>query len=159
MAHPQALATLFGHHWAVASSDPSAAVCYQTALRLWRLPLHRVPAHIVEHRGVAVTSLVQTVIDCIDRMELPEAVAVVDAALRGRRTFGERLTRQELQEASSLLRSCSCTCWDWKTATNAVLLRRKLSAAGITVQNPHHAAYSPGAARGIDHMTGIFRHA
>ena len=137
---------------AVASSDPSAAFCYLTALRLWRLPLPRVPAHIhiitesphkagrlpattqaakdpktgltgleqvrgygisrhhwtadiVEHRGVAVTSLVQTVIDCVVRMELPEAVAAMDAVLGSRRASSEKLTRQQLQEASALLRS------------------------------------------------------
>ena len=139
---------------AVACCDPSAAFCYLTALRLWRLPLPRVPEHIhivtqsphkagrlppttraardpktgltglehtrsygiyrhhwaadiVEHRGVAVTSLVQTVVDCIVRMELPEAVAVTDAVLGSRRTTGEGLARQELLDESARLSSAA----------------------------------------------------
>lgn len=139
---------------AVACSDPSAAFCYLTALRLWRLPLPRVPEHIhiitqspqkagrlpattcaakdpktgltgleqvrgygisrhhwaadvVEHRGMAVTSLVQTVVDCIVRMELPEAVAVVDAVLGSRRTNGEGLTRKDLLDWSDQLPSAA----------------------------------------------------
>lgn len=140
---------------AVACSDPSVIFCYLTALRIWRLPLPRVPEHvhvitqsshkagrlpsttraardpktglsglerargygvsrhhwaaadIVERQGVNVTSLVQTVIDCIVRLELPEAVAIVDAVLGGRRAQGEGLTRLELEEASSLLPSAA----------------------------------------------------
>lgn len=139
---------------AVACSDPSVTFCYLTALRVWRLPLPRVPEHvhiitqsphkagrlpsttraakdpktgltgleqargygisrhhwtadIVERQGFAVTSLVQTVIDCVVRMELPEAVAVVDEVLGSRRTTGEGLTRKELQEESALLPSAA----------------------------------------------------
>jgi predicted transcriptional regulator of viral defense system len=139
---------------AVACSDPSVAFCYLTALRIWRLPLPRVPEHIhvitrsphkagrlpsttraaadpktgltgleqargygvsrhhwaadiVERQGVNVTSLLQTVIDCVVRLELPEAVAIVDAVLGSRRAEGEGLTRTELQEASSRLRSAA----------------------------------------------------
>ena len=113
---------------AVACSDPSVIFCYLTALRIWRLPLPRVPEHVhvitqsphkagrlpsttraardpktgltgleqargygvsrhhwaadtVECQGVNVTSLVQTVIDCLVRLELPEAVAIVDAVM------------------------------------------------------------------------------
>lgn len=139
---------------AVACSDPSVIFCYLTALRIWRLPLPRVPEHIhvitqsphkagrlpsttraakdpktgltgleqargygvsrhhwaadaVERHGLNVTSLVQTVTDCVVRLELPEAVAIMDAVLGSRRTPGEGLTRTELEEASSLLPSAA----------------------------------------------------
>lgn len=139
---------------AVACSDASAVFCYLTALRVWRLPLPRVPEHIriitqsphkagrlppttraakdpktgltgleqarsygvsrhhweadvVEHRGYAVTSLVQTVIDCVVRLELPAALAIVDEVLGSRREKGEGLTRRELQEASAVLPSAA----------------------------------------------------
>ena len=118
----------------------------------------------MECQGVNVTSLVQTVIDCLVRLELPEAVAIVDAVMGSRRAKGEGLTRIELQEASSLLASAAkhrrvlevlaladeksesvgesrsrtlgykVVRWDWKAATNPELLRRKLAAAGITAQ-------------------------
>lgn len=139
---------------AVAASDPSVTFCYLTALRVWELPLPRVPDHvhmitpsphkagtlppttraakdpktgltglervrgyglcrhhweaaIVRVRGVGVTSLVQTVLDCVVRLELPEAVAVVDAVLGSRRRKGEGLTRADLAQASAGLASAA----------------------------------------------------
>lgn len=139
---------------AVACSDTSVVFCYLTSLRVWRLPLPRVPEHIhmitksphkagrlppttraardpktgltgleqargygisrhhweadvAEHRGVAVTSLVQTVIDCVVRLELPAALAIMDEVLGSRRGNGEGLTRTELEEASASLPSAA----------------------------------------------------
>jgi hypothetical protein len=139
---------------AVASGDPSAAFCYLTALRLWRLPVPGVPRHIhmltasphkagrqpstttaakdpktgitglenvssygvarhhwaanvVQRRGFAVTSLIQTVTDSIVRLELPEAVAVVDEVLSARRPEGDRLTRDGVKNAAALITSAA----------------------------------------------------
>jgi hypothetical protein len=61
----------------------------------------------VEHRGYAVTSLVQTVIDCVVRLELPAALAIVDEVLGSRREKGEGLTRRELEEAAAILPSAA----------------------------------------------------
>ena len=49
-------------------------------------------------RGYAVTSLVQTVMDSVVRLELPEAVAVADTVLGSRRQEGQGLTRMDLQQ-------------------------------------------------------------
>ena len=143
---------------AVAANDPSATLCYLTALRIWRLPCPRVPDHVhlltpsphkagrlpsttcaakdpktgltgleavrgygisrhhwevstVEASGFSVTSLVQTVLDCVVRLELPQAVAVADEVLGSRRPHGERLTRVELVEASACLTSAAKRRW------------------------------------------------
>ena len=139
---------------AVASADRRTVFCFLTALRIWRLPVPGVPAHIhiltasphkagclpptthaakdpktgltglenlsgygiarhhwtadvVLRRGIRVTSLVRTVTDSIVRMELPEAVAVVDQVLSVRRPEGERLTRDELKQAAALITSAT----------------------------------------------------
>lgn len=139
---------------AVAASDPAVEFCYLTALRVWRLPVARVPDHIhmitpsphkagklppttraakdpktgltglekvrgygicrhhweadiVQVRGFGVTSLVQTVMDSVVRLELPEAVAVADSVLGSRRKEGEGLTRIDLQQASTGLPSAA----------------------------------------------------
>jgi hypothetical protein len=61
----------------------------------------------VEDRGFRVTSLVQAVLDCIVRVELPAALAVAGDVLGSRRKEGEGLTRNELEEASGRLASAA----------------------------------------------------
>ena len=100
----------------VAAKDPRTGLTGLEKVRGYGICRHHWEADIVQARGFAVTSLVQTVMDSVVRLELPEAVAVADSALGSRRMEGERLTRIDLQRAStglastswaSLLRSCS----------------------------------------------------
>lgn len=51
--------------------------------------------------------MLQTVMDCIVRMELPEAVAVADAALGAHRQPQARLTRLDLHGAAPFLPSAA----------------------------------------------------
>ena len=90
-----------------AARDPKTGLTGLEQARGYGVSRHHWAADIVECQGVNVTSLVQTVIDCIVRLELPEAVAIVDAVMGSRRAKGEGLTRIALQEASSLLASAA----------------------------------------------------
>lgn len=58
----------------------------------------------MQHGGFSVTSLLQTVLDCIVRLELPEAVAVADAAL-GAHGKPQALTRMDINDAAARLPS------------------------------------------------------
>ncbi|MFF2346736.1 hypothetical protein [Pseudarthrobacter sp. NPDC058119] len=71
---------------------------YGISRHFWR-------ADSVHSRGFSVTSLPQTVMDCIVRLELPDAVALADAVLSPDRRPGEGLTRRQLIDASADLPS------------------------------------------------------
>ena len=112
LARPQGLGTIRGHRGSQGSQDRAHRA---GKVRGYGICRHHWEADIVQARGFGVTSLVQTVMDSVVRLELPEAVAVADSALGSRRMEGERLTRIDLQRAStglastswaSLLRSC-----------------------------------------------------
>lgn len=72
-------------------------------VRSYGISRHYWPAEAVEHDGYRVTSLAQTVLDCLVRLELPDALAVADAVLGTHHGQEERLTRPELREAASRL--------------------------------------------------------
>jgi hypothetical protein len=90
-----------------AAQDPRTGFSGLEAARGYGVSRHHWQASVVRHRGFGVTSLVQTVLDCIVRMELPEATAVADHVLGGRRAEGERLTRNEIEEASGFFASAA----------------------------------------------------
>jgi hypothetical protein len=76
-------------------------------LRSYGMARHFWPADTVKLRGFSVTSLPQTVVDCLVRLELPDAVAVADAVFGPGRRPGEGLTRQQLIEASATMTSAA----------------------------------------------------
>ena len=90
-----------------AARDPKTSVTGLEAVKGYGISRHHWQANVVQHRGSGVTSLVQTVLDCIVRMELPEAIAVADDVLGSRRKDGERLTRHALEQASGYLASAA----------------------------------------------------
>ncbi|MGO4189442.1 hypothetical protein [Pseudarthrobacter sp. TAF60_1] len=90
-----------------AAKDPKTGFSGLEAVRGYGISRHHWQATVVQHRGFGVTSLVQTVLDCIVRVELPEAVAVADDVLGGRRKEIERLTRKEVEDASAYLASAA----------------------------------------------------
>ena len=90
-----------------AAPDARTGLTGLEKVRGYGINRHHWTVETVQRNGFAVTSLVQTVLDCIVRLELPEAVAVVDAVMgRGRRE-GEGLTRPELRDASARLPSAA----------------------------------------------------
>ena len=88
-----------------AARDPKTGLTGLEDLRAYGIARHHWEADIVQARGFGVTSLVQTVMDCIVRLELPAAVAVADNVLGSQREEGEGLTRMDLQQASASLAS------------------------------------------------------
>ena len=72
-------------------------------LRGYGVRRHHWPSETVQHRGYRVTSLIQTVLDCVVRLELTDALAIVDAVLGGHQGQEQRLTRPELRDAASCL--------------------------------------------------------
>jgi len=71
-------------------------------IRSYGVARHFWPADAIRRQGFSVTSLQQTVTDCITRLDLPDAVALADAVLDPRRRPGEGLTRQQLGAAAAL---------------------------------------------------------
>lgn len=90
-----------------AALDPRTGLTGLEQVRGYGMSRHHWPAAAVQHRGYWVTSLTQTVLDCVVRLELPYAVAVTDAVLAPGRAQEERLTRLELHEAASRLHSAT----------------------------------------------------
>jgi hypothetical protein len=90
-----------------AARDPKTGLTGLENVRGYGIARHHWTADVVPRRGMSVTSLVQTVTDSIVRMELPEAVAVVDQVLSVQRPEGERLTRDELTRAAALITSAA----------------------------------------------------
>ena len=90
-----------------AARDPKTGLTGLEDVRGYGVARHHWKADIVQVRGLRVTSLVQTVIDSVVRLELPEAVAVADNVLGSRRKEGEGLTRFDLQQASAGLASAA----------------------------------------------------
>lgn len=88
-----------------AAKDPKTGLTGLENVRGYGICRHHWEADIVQARGFGVTSLVQTVVDCVVRLELPEAVAVADAVLSSRRKEGEGLTRNSMQQAAARLAS------------------------------------------------------
>jgi len=76
-------------------------------VRGYGIARHHWQSDVVNNRGIGVTPLVQAVVDCVVRLELPEAVAIVDAALGSRRQEGETLTRVDVQQAAAGLASAA----------------------------------------------------
>jgi hypothetical protein len=97
-----------------AARNPKTGLTGLEHARGYGVSRHHWAADIVERQGVNVTSLVQTVIDCIVRLELPDAVAIVDTVLGGRRDKGEGLTRLELQEHRPFYRRLPRTAGSWR---------------------------------------------
>jgi hypothetical protein len=76
--------------WVALTSDRSDNTC--PTGRLARLEPALLPAaHVQPWRGMRVTIPDRTVVDCLRRLPLPDAVAIGDAALRRRLTTRERL--------------------------------------------------------------------
>ncbi|WP_306906239.1 hypothetical protein [Arthrobacter pascens] len=90
-----------------AAKDPKTGVTGLKNVSSYGIARHHWTADVVQRRGFAVTSLIQTVTDSIVRMELPEAVAVVDEVLSARRQEGDRLTRDEVKRAAALITSAT----------------------------------------------------
>jgi hypothetical protein len=90
-----------------AAKDPKTGLTGLEKVRGYGVCRHHWEADIVQARGFGVTSLVQTVMDSVVRLELPEAVAVADTVLGSRRKEGEGLTRIDLQQASAGLASAA----------------------------------------------------
>ncbi|HEY9355319.1 MAG TPA: hypothetical protein VIQ52_03335 [Arthrobacter sp.] len=90
-----------------AAKNPKTGLTGLETVRGYGIFRHHWETDIVQARGYAVTSLVQTVMDSVVRLELPEAVAVADAVLGSRRQDGEGLTRRDLQQASASLASAA----------------------------------------------------
>ncbi|GAC1496360.1 MAG: hypothetical protein NVS2B15_18800 [Pseudarthrobacter sp.] len=90
-----------------AARNPKTGLTGLETVRGYGISRHHWRANVVQLREFGVTSLVQTVLDCVVRMELPEAIAVADDVLGSRRKEGEGLTRNELEEASGLLASAA----------------------------------------------------
>ncbi len=90
-----------------AAKDPKTGLTGLEDVRGYGIARHHWEADIVQARGFGVTSLVQTVMDSVVRLELPEAVAVADTVLGSRRKAGEGLTRIDLQQASAGLASAA----------------------------------------------------
>lgn len=90
-----------------AARDPKTGLTGLEDVRGYGISRHHWQADVVQARGFAVTSLVQTVMDCVVRLELPEAVAVTDAVMGSRRKEGAGLTRTGLQQASAGLASAA----------------------------------------------------
>jgi hypothetical protein len=88
-----------------AAKDPKTGLTGLEDVRGYGLARHHWEADIVQASGFCVTSLIQTVMDSVVRLELPEAVAVADAVLGSRRKESEGLTRIDLQQASAGLAS------------------------------------------------------
>lgn len=88
-----------------AARDPATGLTGLENIRSYGLDRHFWPAETVQRGAFSVTSLRQTAMDCIVRLELPDAVAVADAVLGPERRPGEGLTRRELIEASADLPS------------------------------------------------------
>lgn len=84
-----------------AAWDPKSGTSGLEGMRGYGLFRHHWSSSTVEAGGFNVTPLVETVLDCIVRMELPAAVAVADDVLGSRRKEGVRLTRAALREASA----------------------------------------------------------
>jgi len=90
-----------------AARNPKTGLTGLETVRGYGIFRHHWETDIVQARGYAVTSLVQTVMDSVVRLELPEAVAVADTVLGSRRQEGEGLTRMDLQQASVSLASAA----------------------------------------------------
>ena len=90
-----------------AAKDPKTGFTGLENVRGYGVARHHWEANIVQVRGFAVTSLVQTVMDCLVRLELPEAVAIADNVLGRRRIEGESLTRVDLEQATAGLASAA----------------------------------------------------
>ena len=76
--------------WVALTSDRSDNTC--ASGRLARLEPAMLPAaHVQPWRGMRVTVPDRTVVDCLRRLPLPDAVAIGDAALRRRLITRERL--------------------------------------------------------------------
>jgi hypothetical protein len=90
-----------------AARDPKTGLTGLEDVRGYGIARHHWKADIVQVRGFGVTSLVQTVVDCVVRLDLPDAIAVTDAVLGSRRKGGERLTRPDLVQASAGLASAA----------------------------------------------------
>ncbi|MGO4236296.1 hypothetical protein [Pseudarthrobacter sp. YAF2] len=101
-------------HKAGKASPTTAAACDAKTgktgiehLRGYGLSRHFWPAETVQRQGFAVTTLPQTVMDCLVRLELPDAVAVADAVLGPGRNPGAGLTRQQLIDGANGLASAA----------------------------------------------------
>ncbi|MET3176781.1 UNVERIFIED_ORG: hypothetical protein ABIB52_004656 [Arthrobacter sp. UYCu721] len=94
---------------AITGSSRSLSLAYSRGelVRVRTGVYHHWQSDVVGTRGFGVTSLVQMVVDCVVRLELPETVAIVDAALGSRRKEGEGLTRVDVQQAAAGLASAA----------------------------------------------------
>jgi hypothetical protein len=90
-----------------AAKDPKTGLTGLESIRGYGICRHHWEADIVPASGFSVTTLVQTVVDCVVRLELPGAVAVADAVLGGRCKDGEGLTRIDLEQAAARLASAA----------------------------------------------------
>ncbi|WP_248763203.1 hypothetical protein [Pseudarthrobacter sp. SSS035] len=90
-----------------AAKDPRTGRTGLEDVRGYGISLHHWQSDVTSTRGFGVTSLVQTVMDCVVRLELPESVAIVDAALGSRRKEGEGLTRIDVEQAAAGLASAA----------------------------------------------------
>lgn len=83
-----------------AAPDAKTRLTGLERVRTYGIRRHHWPAETVQHRGYRVTSLVQTVLDCVARLDLPDALAIADAVLGSHHGQEKRLTRQELHQAA-----------------------------------------------------------
>lgn len=90
-----------------AARDPKTGLTGLEDVRGYGISRHHWQSDVVGARGFGVTSLVQTVTDCIVRLELPESVAIMDTVLGSRRKEGESLTRIDVQRAADGLTSAA----------------------------------------------------
>lgn len=90
-----------------AAKDPRTGLTGLERIRGYGIFRHHWDADIVDAHGFRVTSLVQTVVDSVVRLELPAAVAVADAVLGRGRKEGEGLTRIDFQPALAGLASAA----------------------------------------------------
>lgn len=90
-----------------AAKDPTTGRTGLEDVRGYGISRHHWHADLVEAGGLRVTSLIQTVMDCVVRLELPEAVAIADAVLGSRRKDGKGLTRIDWKQASAGLASAA----------------------------------------------------
>ena len=88
-----------------AARDPKTSRTGLEDVRGYGISRHHWQSDVIGTRGFGVTSLVQTVMDCVGRLELPESVAIMDAALGNRHKEG--LTRVDVQRAAAGLASAA----------------------------------------------------
>ncbi len=90
-----------------AARNPKTSRTGLEDVRGYGLSRHHWQSDVVGTAGFGVTSLAQTVMDCVGRLDLPESMAIMDAALGNRRKEGEGLTRVDVQHAAAGLASAA----------------------------------------------------